>query len=142
MKSAQRYMIFFIIVAVGISIILLPQAAQPVMRTSKGTIVIDAGHGGFDGGATGRLTGVHEDALNLSVAQKLQSLFGKNGYTVVMTREDGDAIGEYERRGYGAAARDHPCRKRRYRDLHPHEQISRYLRIRAAGIFLRRFRGG
>ena len=94
MKSAQRYMIFFIIVAVGISIILLPQAAQPAMRISKGTIVIDAGHGGFDGGATGRLTCVHEDALNLSVAQKLKSLFGKNGYTVVMTREDGDAIGD------------------------------------------------
>ena len=94
MKNAQRYMIFFIVLAVAISLILLPQAAQPAMRTSKGTIVIDAGHGGFDGGATGKLTGVHEDAINLAVAKKLKSLFEKNGYTVIMTREDDNAVGD------------------------------------------------
>jgi N-acetylmuramoyl-L-alanine amidase len=63
------------------------------MQTPKGTIVIDAGHGGFDGGAVGRVSGVHEDGLNLAVAKKLQSLFEKNGYTVIMTREDENAVG-------------------------------------------------
>lgn len=93
MKHAQRYMIFFVIVAVVLAMLLLPQAAQTTMRTSKGTVVIDAGHGGFDGGASGK-SGIHEDGINLAVAKKLQVLFEKNGYTVIMTRETEDAIGE------------------------------------------------
>ncbi len=94
MKHAQRYiMIFFVIAAVVTAMILLPQVAQPAMRTPKGTIVIDAGHGGFDGGASGK-SGIHEDGLNLAVAQKLEALFEKNGYIVIMTRETGEAIGD------------------------------------------------
>jgi len=95
MKNARRYMIFFIAVAIVASLlVLLPEAARPAMRTSKGTIVIDAGHGGFDGGAIGRLTGAREDIINLAVAQKLQALFEKNGYTVIMTRGDENAVGD------------------------------------------------
>ena len=94
MKNAQRYMIFFVIVAVVLAMLLLPQVAQPTMRMSKGIVVIDAGHGGFDGGAKGSITGVNEDGLNLAVAKKLKSLFEKNGYTVVMTRETDEAIGD------------------------------------------------
>ena len=94
MKHTQRYMIFFVIVAVVFAMLLLPQVTRPAMRTPKGTVVIDAGHGGFDGGASGGKTGVHEDGLNLAVAKKLQALFEKNGYTVVMTRENAEAIGD------------------------------------------------
>ncbi len=97
MKNARRYMIFFILVAVVASLlVLMPDAAEPVMRTSKATIVIDAGHGGFDGGAVGQ-TGVKEDGINLAVAKKLQKLFEKNGYTVIMTREDENAVGDTKR---------------------------------------------
>lgn len=94
MKHAQRYMILFFIAAMMTALLLLPQAALPAMRTPKGTVVIDAGHGGFDAGATGRTTGVCEDEINLCVAKKLQALFEKNGYVVVMTREDEDAVGD------------------------------------------------
>ena len=98
MKHAHRYiMIFFVAAAAVAAMLLLPQAAQPAMRTPKGTIVIDAGHGGFDGGATGK-SGIHEDGLNLAVAKKLQTLFEKNGYTVTMTRETGEAIGDTKKK--------------------------------------------
>lgn len=50
------------------------------------TVVIDAGHGGIDGGAVGKLTNVCERDVNLAVAQKLQEYFKNVGITVVMTR--------------------------------------------------------
>lgn len=56
------------------------------------TVVLDPGHGGFDGGAVGKATGVREDVLNLQVAQKLQSLLGQAGAQVVLTRTDDQGL--------------------------------------------------
>lgn len=93
MKKRNRYMIYFLIVSTLVAVVLfLDPASAQVMRQSRGTIVIDAGHGGFDAGASGRVTKVREDGLNLSVAKKLERLFEINGFMVVMTREDDKAI--------------------------------------------------
>ena len=54
----------------------------------KRQVIIDAGHGGMDGGAVS-VTGTLEKDLNLSVAKKAEALFTAAGYEVVMTR-DGD----------------------------------------------------
>ncbi len=54
---------------------------------TKRTVVIDAGHGGIDGGTAGS-DGTLEKELNLAVSQKLSALFTLAGYTVVMTRTD------------------------------------------------------
>ncbi len=51
------------------------------------TVIIDAGHGGFDGGAVG-VSGVLEKDINLSIARQLCSLFEFSGYEAVMTRTD------------------------------------------------------
>ena len=67
-------------------------AAQPrtvpvsqVNRPST-TVVIDAGHGGFDrGGIPGQR--VSESMMNLDVAQRLKAVLTAYGYRVVMTRE-------------------------------------------------------
>lgn len=50
-------------------------------------IVIDAGHGGEDGGAQSR-AGLYEKDVNLSVARTLQDLFEAAGIPVVMTRTE------------------------------------------------------
>lgn len=50
-------------------------------------LIIDAGHGGFDGGATG-INGVLEKEINLEIAQKTASLARLSGFTVVMVREN------------------------------------------------------
>lgn len=57
------------------------------------TVVVDAGHGGFDGGAVGTETGVKEDGLNLAVASLVRDRLEKAGVRVVMTRTDGGALG-------------------------------------------------
>ncbi len=94
MKSVYRYIIYFFIVAFTVLLLLMMiPKEQMVMNQSKGIIVIDAGHGGFDGGAIGRFTKVREDELNLAVSKKLQKLFENDGYTVIMTRQDDSAVG-------------------------------------------------
>ncbi|MEP6809960.1 MAG: N-acetylmuramoyl-L-alanine amidase [Chthoniobacterales bacterium] len=49
------------------------------------TVVIDAGHGGFDRGGVPRQS-IGEKALTLDVAQRLRGLLQSAGYRVVMTR--------------------------------------------------------
>ena len=55
------------------------------------TIVIDAGHGGADGGAVSS-DGTKEDAINLAIAQKLNEMLSCMGINTVMTRNDENSI--------------------------------------------------
>ncbi|MBQ2991411.1 MAG: N-acetylmuramoyl-L-alanine amidase [Clostridia bacterium] len=55
-------------------------------------IAVDAGHGGYDGGAVGRVSGVPEKGLNLDVAVKVRELLLEKGAEVIMTRTDDYAL--------------------------------------------------
>lgn len=71
-----------------ILLVLLSGAANiPVLgNTSEAiTVVIDAGHGGIDGGVVGS-TGIKEADINLFISKKLKALFESAGFAVVMTR--------------------------------------------------------
>lgn len=57
----------------------------------KHSIVIDAGHGGIDGGATS-CTGVLESNINLDIALRLEDLFHLLGYDTVMIRRTDESI--------------------------------------------------
>ena len=70
----------------------------------RGVVVVDAGHGGVDGGVVGKKTGVKESELNLAVAKKLRDLLRSSGFTVVMTRES--SAGLYGFPGKGFKRRD------------------------------------
>lgn len=50
------------------------------------TVIIDAGHGGEDGGAVS-VTGERESEINLSIASKLEQLFAFTGVKSCMTRD-------------------------------------------------------
>jgi N-acetylmuramoyl-L-alanine amidase len=50
------------------------------------TVILDAGHGGFDGGAVAK-DGTLEKDINLSITMRLKDLFLLGGYNVVMIRE-------------------------------------------------------
>lgn len=59
---------------------------KPDSLAQSRTIVIDAGHGGFDrGGVPGQRVG--EKQLTLDVAQRLRNVLRGQGYRVVMTRD-------------------------------------------------------
>lgn len=51
------------------------------------TVIIDAGHGGEDGGAQG-ITGTCEKDINLSISRRLNDMLSLFGVKVKMTRED------------------------------------------------------
>lgn len=57
------------------------------------TIILDAGHGSPDGGATGEDGSVESD-LNLSIVLKLQNLLESSNCTVILTRSDENGIYE------------------------------------------------
>jgi len=63
----------------------LPSPSRNAEAEASFTIVIDAGHGGEDGGCEGN--GLVEKDLNLDIAMRLASLFHKSGINTVMTRE-------------------------------------------------------
>ena len=56
----------------------------------KYCIVIDAGHGGIDGGAVGKIT--NERDINLEYAQQLKEICQSLGMRVVMTRTDENGL--------------------------------------------------
>lgn len=64
-------------------------------RFGAATLVLDAGHGGEDGGAVSG-SGVAESSLNLSIVQRLDQLAGLYGVPVLLTRTDEHALGEGE----------------------------------------------
>lgn len=66
-------------------------------RMDAVTVVVDAGHGGSDGGAVGSGSGVPEAGLNLAVAERLAALLQENGLTVIMTRSTGAALADTKR---------------------------------------------
>lgn len=57
------------------------------------TVIVDAGHGGEDGG-TSSADGIIEKDINLSVSLYLSEFLKCSGYNVVMTRTDDEQIGD------------------------------------------------
>jgi len=62
-------------------------AVSPVALRRTGPLVLDAGHGGEDGGAVS-LTGVPESQLNLAIVRKLRDVLGLYGVDPILLREE------------------------------------------------------
>ena len=69
-----------------------PDGMQEALPLEGLTVALDPGHGGYDGGAVGRVSGTPEKGLNLDVALRLARLLEARGARVVMTREDDRAL--------------------------------------------------
>lgn len=78
------------------------------------TLVIDAGHGGFDGGAVAQ-DGTTEQGINLQIAKDMETLAGFLGIPVVMTRPDENALGYVEGR---------PIRENKVADIRERQRIA------------------
>ena len=64
----------------------VPTVARPA-RFHTDTVILDAGHGGEDGGAVSQ-SGAVESHINLAIAQKLDQILGLYGVDVVMLRTE------------------------------------------------------
>ena len=81
------------------SIVFITEHTQSVffqhalMDASQFTVVIDAGHGGFDSGKVG-VDGTLEKDINLIIAKKLEQLLIAADVNVIMTRNDDTGLYE------------------------------------------------
>ena len=96
----KRWLILMCIAifAVTVSIAATQWGEKQVSNTrfSSLCIVIDAGHGGIDGGVVGNVTAVKESDINLELAKELKKQCALYGIDSVMTRESADGLyGEY-----------------------------------------------
>ena len=83
-------------------LVLTAMLVRPAMAY---TPVIDAGHGGFDGGAVSS-SGVIESGLNLAISLKTASIFRLFGIEPVLIRETDTALGTENKSGRSAKAAD------------------------------------
>ena len=66
---------------------LIAPAVRPVSVTRAAPLILDAGHGGEDGGAVS-VTGVPESRVNLEIVQKLRDTLALYGVDPVVLREE------------------------------------------------------
>lgn len=95
----KRHLIILCIAAAvsfvfALSLCISSLTAPVFAQESKLKIVLDAGHGGIDGGVVGRKTGKKESEINLAIVMLLKSELEESGFEVVLTRKtDGGLYG-------------------------------------------------
>ncbi len=89
-----------VVLTVGVCLFALSGTAAEAQRL---TVVLDAGHGGVDGGVVGIESGKKESEINLAIVFLLQKRFEDAGFRVVLTRKTeaglyGTATAGYKKR--------------------------------------------
>lgn len=74
-------------------LISIPININAEANNKEKVILIDPGHGGFDGGAQSK-SGTIEKDINLSISLKLKENLEKKGYKVEITRSDDNGLNE------------------------------------------------
>lgn len=80
-------LVFIILTIIFVSSIVSSKFVNVKPQTEY-VIVIDAGHGGIDGGSVGKITGITESELNLRYAKNLCNQLKQMDISCVLTRED------------------------------------------------------
>ena len=120
MKKTFFAIILAVIVCFTTAVGLCVQALATVQVTafSDGMrIVVDAGHGGMDGGVVGRRTKQKESDVNLWVAMALKEELTDMGFEVVLTRKT--EAGLYDTTAKGFKKRDMQRRKEIIQEAKP-----------------------
>lgn len=133
--------LFVSAVGVCVKALFLPQAvfaggSEPIK------IVLDAGHGGVDGGVAGVTTGVKESDINLAITLRLKQTLDDMGFETTLTRKT--EAGLYDAATNGFKRRDMQKRKEIVQNTDPALVISihqnRYASpsVRGAQVFFKR----
>ena len=95
-KKLLVIIICAVIMMSGIGVIALQIAKiKETDSPYKLTIVLDAGHGGIDGGSTGVSTGITESEINLKYTNKIEKYLKACGIKVVQTRTTMNGLYDY-----------------------------------------------
>ena len=112
--------VFTAAVGVCMRVLIAPQAVADIDGAL--CVVLDAGHGGIDGGVTGKVTGVTERDVNLAIAYLLKTALEEMGFEVVLTRKT--EAGLYGTTAKGFKKRDMQRRKEIIEEADPSMVIS------------------
>ena len=82
-------------------------------HNDQAILVLDAGHGGIDGGAVSE-SGICEQTINLAIAKKCEAFAGLFGIRTMLTRKDEQSI-DYQA--------DQSIRQNKIADIHGRENI-------------------
>lgn len=94
LKRRRVVLILLILIALQLAlttVLCVKQFAYNSKSLIDFTVVIDAGHGGIDGGVVSK-SGVKESTLNLAYSKTLGKLFANAGFNVVYTRTNEDGL--------------------------------------------------
>ena len=86
----RNIIISFVLILIFLACIFLPTVLVTSPR-GKATIIVDAGHGGIDGGSVG-ISGTTERVINLEYAKTLKRYLEDYGFHVILTRENLDGL--------------------------------------------------
>jgi len=106
-NKVARYMLkiaWVFVLVLGIGFISKSTTATYSLPIRSAVVVIDAGHGGRDPGASSA-GGLTEEEVNLNIALKLRRLVEQGGGTAIMIREDDSGL--YTEGGNGRETRKH-----------------------------------
>lgn len=122
-KRATIIFVVMTIVVIYLTVTLYKRAVKPAFSDEKGyTVIVDAGHGNPDGGATG-ISGTGESEINLKISQKLSAKLKEKCYNVIMTRETEEGI----------YSEGNSIKEKKLSDMHNRERI---INESGADIFL------
>lgn len=94
LKKAKITLCLIILCFITASVPMYHDVIKSVQKiTSADVLVIDPGHGGFDGGAES-VAGVCEKNINLAISKEIERLAKNDGWNVVMTRTEDISLGE------------------------------------------------
>lgn len=83
----KKYLVMALVVfCIALLLSFAPSAINVISPKTKYVVVVDAGHGGIDGGCEGATTKTSEASLNLDYAKCLKEKLESFGFKVVMTR--------------------------------------------------------
>ena len=120
-KKKTLIIIALIVVASVLTLVIGVTVPATRFTDDAKTVVLDAGHGGIDNGARGRVTKTGEAEINLDIVLRLQKMLEKEGIRVVLTRKD--ANGLYDKVD-GFKLRDMQARKKIIEDTKPDLVVS------------------
>lgn len=112
---------FCVLLVVVSGLYFTSQVSQAFIPSQNFCVVLDAGHGGIDGGSQGK-SGVYERDLNLKVTNKIEKLLNTMNIDVVQTRRTEEGL--YGVFASGFKKRDMKARQKIIEDAKPDLVVS------------------